>query len=175
MLTDRLAIRAWKLLIILGAASLLVEAVFELKLLVNPLINPPSVPGQSKIIEHFLIQHCAFPLMGLLLVFAPSRLIPFVQDRLVAIIIASLAILVSIPEAIVSRTDLFRPYPFDLPEILTFVQMMPLGSVQLNLLQLQHLLCSHLALMGGIVFIVFAGLNGLRFFAGPHTGAERFA
>lgn len=168
---DRWTARAIKGAILLGVASLVIEGLFELKLVVQPFIAPPSVPGQSKIIEHFVVQHLAFPLIGLMVVFAALRLERLFGSQLAAGLLAALALLVTIPEALVSRADLFRPYPFELhSNLLKAIQMLDLGPVQINLLQSQHLLFAHFLLMGTIVSIAVGGVPVLHRFAGPRTG-----
>lgn len=171
MRRDRWAMRAVKLAVLFGAAGLIVEGLFELKLLAEPLFAPPSVPGQSKIIEHFVVQHIAFPLFGLLLVFAPWRLVRLAASRLATGLLGLLAVLVTIPEMIVSRTDLFRPYPFDLhSDLLERIQMQDMGGWSLNILQAHHLAFAHIALMGAILAFAVVGPMVLRQFAGPRTG-----
>jgi hypothetical protein len=171
MRPDRLPIRVAKLAILFGAIGLVIEGLFEVRLLAAPFLAPPSLPGQSKIIEHFLIQHVAFPFVGMLLVFAPLRLAPLFASRLAAGLLAVLAILVSLPELIVSRADLFRPYPFELhAPFLKAVQMAEFGGLTINLLQAQHVLFAHLALMGSIVLLAARGAPLLMRFAGPRTG-----
>jgi hypothetical protein len=169
---DRTAVRLAKAAILFGALGLMIEGLFELKLLIQPLVAPPSVPGQSKIIEHFVIQHVAFPVVGILLVFAPLRLRRLVASRLAMLLLGVLAILVTLPEAIVSRTDLFRPYPFELhSSMLNGIQMVDLGFAKINMLQMQHLAFAHITLMGMIAILAF--FNGpalLHRFAGPRTG-----
>ncbi|MCP3803440.1 hypothetical protein NLX83_29610 [Allokutzneria sp. A3M-2-11 16] len=167
---DRWLMRAVKLAVLIGALGLLVEGLFELKLLVRPFVEPPSVPGQAKIIEHFLVQHIAFPVIGLLLVFAPSRLAGFAAARPATVLLGLIAVAVTIPEAIVSAGDLFRPYPFDLHSgLLERVQLLDVGGVRLNVLQAAHLACSHVALMGSVVALAIAGPPLLQRFAGPRT------
>jgi hypothetical protein len=170
--TDRSAARLVKAAILFGAFGLMIEGLFEFKLLVQPLVAPPSVPGQSKIIEHFAIQHVAFPIIGVLLVFAPLRLRRLVASRLAMCLLGTLGLLATLPEAIVSRTDLFRPYPFELHNpMLKAVQMVDLGFVSINTLQMQHLLFAHFTLMGTIaVLAFFNGFGLLSWFAGPRTG-----
>jgi hypothetical protein len=158
-------------MVLFGAVGLMAEGLFEIKLLAAPFLAPPSVPGQSKIIEHFIVQHIAFPIVGLLLVFAPARLTGLFGSKLAAGLLATLAILVTLPELIVSSADLFRPYPFPLHSpILNQVQMLNFGTVQLNTLQVQHVLFAHLALMGMIVALGLRGVPLLARFAGPRTG-----
>jgi hypothetical protein len=161
-----------KAAILFGALGLMAEGLFETKLLIQPLVAPPSVPGQSKIIEHFMIQHVAFPLVGILLVFAPLRLTRLVASRLAMFLLGALALLVTLPEVLVSRTDLFRPYPFELHSpILNSIQMVDFGFANINTLQTQHLLFAHIALMGTIVILAFCmGHSLLNWFAGPRTG-----
>lgn len=168
---DRWVVRAVKVAILFGVLSLSIEGLFELKLVVLPFVAPPSVPGQSKIIEHFVVQHLAFPVIGMLLVFAPLQLERLFHSRLATGLVAVLALLVTIPEALVSRTDLFRPYPFQLHSgVLKSMQMLDLGSARINLLQAQHLLFAHFALMGTIIAIAVGGVTMLHRLAGPRTG-----
>lgn len=168
---DRTPMRIAKLAILFGALSLVVEGLFELKLIVAPFLAPPSVPGQSKIIEHFMIQHVAFPVVGTLLVFAPLRLVSVFASKLTAGLLAALAVLVSLPELIVSRADLFRPYPFELhAPVLKAVQMAEIGALTINLLQAQHVVFAHLALMGSIAMLALKGTPLLMRFVGPRTG-----
>jgi len=99
------------------------------------------------------------------------KLTELFASKLAAGLLAALSLLVTLPELIVSSGDLFRPYPFllHLP-ILNEVQMLNLGSVQLNTLQVQHVLFAHLALMGMIVALGIWGAPLLARFAGPRTG-----
>ena len=171
MRRDRWTMRVVKLAVLFGAVGLIGEGLFELRLLVAPLTAPPSIPGQSKIIEHFVVQHVAFPIIAMLLAFAPLRLVRLFGSKLAASLLAVLAGLVTMPELVVSRTDLFRPYPFELHAgLLRAVQMIDLGAVSFNLLQAQHLIFAHLVLMGSIVVVALSGGKALRYFAGPRTG-----
>lgn len=172
---DRLPIRLVKLTVLLGCIGLLVEGALELPKLLMPFTAPPSVPGQSKIIEHFALQHVLFPLLGVLLVFSPISLRRFLASRLTRAYLAALALLVTLPEALVSlRGDLFRPYPFDLhAEFLKTIQMTQIGPLAVNMLQLQHLLFAHLALMGTLVVLAITP-ESLHRFAGPRTGEGLF-
>jgi len=172
----RLGIRVLKLCILLGVFGLLVEGLFELKLLVQPFLKPASVPGEDKIIEHFAVQHVLFPVLGLALVFWPLAVRDAFASTMFRVLIGCLAVLVTLPEIIVSvRSDLFRPYPFDLHSAwLSAVQMVDIGTVRINLLQAQHLVLSHLCLMGTLLWLS-AAPDQLRAFAGPRTGRDRFA
>ncbi|MCZ8155010.1 MAG: hypothetical protein O9264_02750 [Leptospira sp.] len=171
MRNDRWGFRALKLAILCGSIGLIVEGLFELKLLVQPIASPASVPGQSKIYEHFVIQHLTFPLIGFFLVFFPRRINGLVSSRFAIIVLAVIATLVTIPEIIVSQKDLFRPYPFNLRvSILETIQMISVFGKPLNLLQLQHLIFSHFFLMGTIIVLAIRGNSFLLKFAGPRTG-----
>jgi hypothetical protein len=172
---DRLTIRFLKLLIFLGSIGLIVEGLFEIRTFIQPFIAPPSTPGQTKIIEHFLTQHICFPLIGLLLTFNPYSLRPLFSSKFASYFFATIATLVTIPEIIVSSKDLFRPYPFNLhSQFLESIQMTSIWGHELNLLQLQHLLLSHFCLMGTIIFLAFCRVDLLKRFAGPRTGQLRF-
>jgi hypothetical protein len=172
---DRVWIRFLKVAILIGSVGIFIEGLFELKILIKPIFDPPSIPGQSKIYEHFLIQHFSFPLIGLLLVFKPINLTNLVKSKIAMYLLASIAILVTIPEAIVSYKDLFRPYPFNLhSNFLKHIQMIEFENFSLNLLQLQHLIFAHFFLMGTIFLLSLFGVKFLQIFAGPRTGEESF-
>lgn len=171
MRTDRTVPRLLKIAILFGVVGLVGEGSFELKRLLTPLLAPPSVPGEAKILEHFAVQHVAFPILGLLLVFAPRTLGSLVRARAALGWLASLAVIVSVPEFLVSRTDLFRPYPFSLHNsMLESLQMLRVGSLTVNLLQLQHLVFAHGAVMGGVVALAALGDKLLEWLSGPRTG-----
>jgi hypothetical protein len=168
---NRLPMRLVKCAIFLGAIGLMIEALFELNTFAKPFLAPPSIPGQSKIIEHFLLQHIVFPIIGFLLVFSPFHLRSLIKSKLATSFLVIAAVLVTIPESIVSGKDLFRPYPFTLhSSFLDAIQMVRFGRFEINLLQAQHLMFSHFCLMGSIVMLAFAGEDGLKYFAGPRTG-----
>jgi hypothetical protein len=172
---DRWMMRTVKAAVLLGGVGLLGEGAFELKLVAAPFTDPESVPGRNKIIEHFIVQHLAFPTIGLLLVFAPARLRRLVESRLATGMLALIAVTVTAVEANTSRIDLFRPYPFNLHSaLLNRIQMTDIGGRRINLLQATHLAFSHMALMGTIVALAILGPSALARFAGPRTGEDVF-
>jgi hypothetical protein len=174
MFDDRLLPRLLKLGILIGCAGLLVEGLFEFKKFTEPFLAPPSVPGQGKIIEHFLVQHVMFPVLGLSLVFRPTGLSHFVSAKLAAVFFAGLAIIVSVPELIVSSKDLFRAYPFNLHfEFLKAIQMGVIFGVEVNFLQLHHLVFAHFVLMGTIVWLGIHGQGLIVFLSGPRTSGVK--
>jgi hypothetical protein len=156
-----------------GAIGLAAEGMFEWRALLSPFLSPPSTPGQSKIIEHFLLQHVLFVCIGFLFVFRPAALRTTFQSIFVRFYLGALALAVTLPELIVSfKSDLFRPYPFELRvPFLKAIQMISFSSFQVNVLQVQHLLFAHFALMGGILAICLRP-QWLRIFFGPRTGGE---
>jgi hypothetical protein len=169
--TDRNLVGLVKMVVLCGAAGLPAEGLFEIKLLATHFLAPLSIPRQSTIIEHFVAQQIAFPITGLLLVFAPVQLNRLFVSKLAAGLLATLAILVTLPEFIVSSVDLFRPYPFPLQSpILNRIQMLNFGTVQLNFLQVQDVPFAHLSLLGMIVALGIRGAPLLARFAGPRTG-----
>jgi hypothetical protein len=173
MRRDRTRVRIVKVLILLGTIGLFIEGMFEWKLLGSFLFAPPSVPGQTKILEHFVLQHILFVCIGLLLVFRPASLVSTVASWLARAYLGVTCVVVTVPEIIVSvKGDLFRPYPFSLHfGFLRQVESAKFGGVCLNLLQVQHLLFAHFALMGTILAIS-AAPHLLRAFAGPWTGEK---
>ena len=169
---DRWGIRVMKAGLLIGVIGLVGEGVFERKLLAAPFLTPESVPGRSKIYEHFIVQHVAFPVIGTLLVFAPDRLIKLVQSRLAMGLLAANAIAVTAVEVNTSRTDMFRPYPWLRSGLLERIQLVRIGGRSVNVLQLTHLLFSHGVLMGSIVAMAVAGRPVLTRFAGPRTSGR---
>jgi hypothetical protein len=172
----RILMRTLKLGALITALNYVVEGLFELDMVYAQFVYPPSVPGQAKIIEHFLIQHALFPLILLLLVFRPVALIAFFRSIISRYFLAILALLIFIPEIVVSfgYGDLFNPYPFDLSSrILKSVEMIQFAGKSINLLQLEHLLFCHLLLTS-----IFVGLalspSCLKAFAGPRTNKGDF-
>jgi hypothetical protein len=171
----RLFIRFVKLCLLFGTVGLLAEGLFELKLVLRPFTDPPSIPGQSKIIEHFALQHVLLPILGLVLVFWPIAAKDAFGSIWFRVFIGCLVVLVTVPEIIVSwRFDLFRPYPFDLNSgFLEALQIVKINGRNFNLLQAQHLIFSHLFLMGTMLWLCLAP-DALKAFAGPHTGMRQF-
>lgn len=170
---DRRVMRIAKASLLMGVIGLVGEGAFELKLLAAPFLTPESVPGRSKIYEHFVVQHVTFPVIGTLLVFAPDRLIKLVESRLATGMLAAIAILVTAVEANTSRTDLFRPYPFALHSaLLDRIQLVRITGRTVNALQATHLVFSHGVLMGSIVALAIARRPLLARFAGPRTSGR---
>ena len=60
---SRVTIRLIKLGLITAAIGFVGEGLFEVSRLAAVVTAPPSVPGQSKILEHFALQHLAFPIL----------------------------------------------------------------------------------------------------------------
>jgi hypothetical protein len=133
-----------KMLLLTAGISLAVEGVLELPRLRKAVTHPPSVPGESKIIEHFAVQHLAFPALIGALVFRPSLLRDLMASRPVRYTIASAAVVLAVPETVVSlQGDLFRRYPFALPgRLLPRLEMTRVGGRDINLIQAHHLLSS---------------------------------
>jgi hypothetical protein len=167
---DRVLPRVVKLCLLLGAFSLIVEGLLELRKLKDPFIRPPSVPGEAKILEHFWLQHLVWPTIALSFVFYPALLQDVLASTFATVSLAFMFILLVLPELIVSiKGDLFRPYPFDLKlKVLKRIQMLRLGSRPVNVLQLSHLAFSHILLT---VCFLWVGLepSALHFIAGPLT------
>jgi len=172
----RIGIRAIKLGLLVAGVGFIGEGSFEIPRLLAVLSAPSSVPGESKIVEHFALQHAAFPSLCFLLVLRPALLRRFSESRLSRWFVAVLAVVLIAPEVLVSfggpgGGDLFRPYPFDLrSSLLAAVQMVEVGAWTINLLQLQHLLLNHLLLSVVLAFVALRPRT-LDAFFGPHTGA----
>lgn len=167
---DRVFPRVVKLCLLLGALSLIIEGLLELKKLKDPFVRPPSVPGESKILEHFCLQHLVWPMLALGFVFYPALLKDVLASTLATLFFAVTFVLLLLPESIVSlKGDLFRPYPFDLK--LAFfkrIEMVQVFSRPVNLLQLTHLAFSHILLTMCFLWIALEPA-ALHFFAGPLT------
>jgi hypothetical protein len=176
MRSDRTAWRICKVAILLGAIGLVGEGTLELGRLAAQFYHPPGVPGQSKIIEHFALQHVFFPAIAVALVFWPPSLNRLFGSIAIRLYLGALIILVTVTELIVSiRSDLFRPYSFALRSaLLNQLQTVPVGHLSINLLQAQHLLFSHFVLMGAILMLAI-NPNLIARFAGPRTGERRFS
>jgi hypothetical protein len=172
---DRTGWRLIKFAVLFGAIGLVGEALFEVGKLSAPFVDPPSVPGQGKIIEHFAFQHVLLPFSAVLVVFWPAQLQQLFASPIARVWLAAVVALVTIPEVLVSfKSDLFREYPFQLhSELLQQIQMQTIGGLSVNVLQLQHLVFAHLALMG-TVFALCVRPEAMRFFAGPRTGELTF-
>jgi len=151
----RFAMLILKLAILLGGLGLLQEGLLELRRLIRPFVLPPSGPGQNKIIEHFAIQHVLLPVLGFLLVLDSAAMRAMLASPIARGFLGLVLILITVPELLVSmKGDLFRPYPFDLrPAALSTIQMVTIGNIKINLLQLMHVTLSHFALMGSIVWV----------------------
>lgn len=68
----RLGMRLVKLGLLIAALGFIGEGAFEIQKLILMLSAPPSVPGESKVLEHFAVQHVAFPILCLLLALRPA-------------------------------------------------------------------------------------------------------
>jgi hypothetical protein len=163
--------------LLLATLGFVGEGLFELPRLGRAFTRPPSVPGESKIVEHFAIQHLVFPLLGSLLVFRPASLRRLFDSRLSRGFFAGLSLALIIPETIVSFRpggDLFRPYRFDLrSHLLRTLESLALGSHHLNLLQALHLLLNHW-LFSAVLTAVCLRPSLLDQFVGPHSlGSSR--
>jgi hypothetical protein len=171
-MADRVLPRLVKLCLLLGAISLIVEGVLELKKLKDPFTRPPSVPGESKILEHFALQHLLWPVVALSLVFYPALLKDVLASTIGSVFFAFTFVLLIFPELIVSvKGDLFRPCPFDLKvKFFKRIEMIKVGFWQINVLQLTHLGFSHLLLAICFIWIVLEP-SALHFFAGPLTSS----
>jgi hypothetical protein len=167
---DRVLPRVVKLCLLLGAISLLVEGVLELKKLKDPFTRPPSVPGESKILEHFCLQHLVWPSIALSFVFYPALLKDMLASSLGTFFLAFTFVLLVLPELIVLvKGDLFRPYPFDLKlTLFKRIEMVRMGAVPINVLQFTHLAFSHLLLTICFIWVALQP-SALHFFAGPLT------
>ena len=171
----RFWIRLTKVGLLLAAIGFLVEGLFEWDRFIGAFTAPPSVPGQSKIIEHFLVQHVLFPAIALLLVLRPASIRPVLSSRLNRLFLGTLAALLVVPELVVSLGgphggDLFRPYPFDLHlDFLRSLQMVQVGGKEINFLQAEHLLVNTF-LFSGLVVLLSLRPGLLRGFFGPRTG-----
>jgi hypothetical protein len=140
------------------------------------LASAPSAPGDSKILEHFAVQHIAFPVICLLLALRPWALTSLFKCAIVRWWVALVALVLILPEALVSLGgpaggDLFRPYPFDLhSSLLAAIPMANVAGVPVNVIQVQHLLLNHLLLAAVLVTLALQP-SRLRSFVGPRTGA----
>jgi hypothetical protein len=172
----RARVRGAKALLLTAGLSLVVEGAIELPRLRQAVLHPPSVPGESKIVEHFAVQHLAFPALIGALVVRPSLLRGLIASRAARYTIATAAVALTVPETVVSlKGDLFRPYPFDLPgRLLPRMEVMRVGGRDINVIQAHHLLSSGWGWSAAAVALaVRPGL--LAAFAGPRTsgGWER--
>lgn len=80
--------------------------------------NLPTVPGESKIIEHFAVQHVAFPFLAVALVVRPASLRNMLRSRLTRTFLGGLALALQFPETLVSFRpggELFKPYDHFIP------------------------------------------------------------
>lgn len=166
----RIGIRLIKIGVLLAVLGFIVEGLFEIRNFLQYFYDPPSIPGQGKIIEHFILQHIIFPLFGLCLVFRPAYLVSVVKNRAIMFILTAVSVVIFIPELIVSlRSDLFRPYPFDLKiPLLNYIQMIEFNRQQVNFLQLEHVILNHV-LFTGIFVILLYNFQNLKYFSGPNT------
>jgi len=160
-----------KIAILLGGLGLVQEGLLELPRVSRAFLTPPGVPGQSKIIEHFAVQHVLLPVLAILLVFYPMSLKPMLASPIIRVFLGMVLLLVTLPEIIVSfRGDLFQPYRFELgSRFLNSIQIIAIGKIRINLLQVLHLLLSHFALMGTIVWICISP-KALDYFASVSAG-----
>jgi hypothetical protein len=171
----RTKMRLVKLGLVIAGVGFLGEGLFEIGRLSAVLTAPPSVPGESKIVEHFALQHLAFPVLCLLLAMRPAWLSGLVDSRACRWSLALLALVLVVPEVSVSfggpgGGDLFRPYPFDLQVgLLRALQTLELGDRSINVLQLQHLFFNHV-LLTAVLLALALRPSSLGAFFGPHTG-----
>jgi len=173
---ERLVPRTIKGGLLLASLGFLVEGVFELPKLKRAVTQPPSVPGEAKVIEHFVLQHIAFPVLASFVIFSPLSLGLLFSSRLFRLFLSGSALVVAIPETIVSLRrdgDLFRRYPFDVrSKTLRALEQVPVRSQRINFLQAGHLLLNHW-LFAGVMIALCLRPVWLRTFAGPHTGGKQ--
>lgn len=167
----RAGIRAVKVLLFSGGAGLLVEGALEVPRLRRAVLQPPSVPGESKILEHVAVQHIAFPALIGALVFRPASVRGLLQPPLVRCGLAALTLVLAVPETVVSaQGDLFRRYPFHLPAALRRFELVRIGDRELNVLQAHHLLTATWTLAATMAALA-ARPDLLVVFVGPRTRA----
>jgi hypothetical protein len=168
----RARVRWSKALLLTAGISLAVEGALELPRLRQAVSDPPSVPGESKIAEHFAIQHVAFPALIGALVFRPSLLRGLIASRAARYTIATAAVALAVPETVVSlQGDLFRPYPFTLPgRLLPRLEMTRVGGRDLNVIQAHHLLSSAWGWSAAAAALAVRP-DLLAAFAGPRTSS----
>jgi len=167
---QRAGVRTAKVLLLSGAVSLVVEGVLELPRVRKAVTAPPSVPGESKILEHFVVQHVAFPALISALVFRPSLLRGILGSTAARYAMAAAAVGLAVPETVVSlQGDLFRRYPFPLPgRRLERVEILRIGRREVNVIQAHHLLSATWG-WGAAAALLALRPNLLDYFAGPRT------
>ena len=176
--SSRTGMRLIKLGLVIAGVGFLGEGLFEVGRLSAVLAAPPSVPGEAKILEHFALQHVAFPILCLLLALRPAWLSGVVASGACRWFLASIAVVLVVPEVLVSfggpgGGDLFRPYPFDLRlGFFKALQLLEFGGRSINALQLQHLFLNHL-LLTAVLLALALQPSALRAFFGPHTGGGK--
>lgn len=108
-----------------------------------------SLPGQSKILEHFAVQHVAFPAVAAGLALRPDVAVSKLSGSAATLTMAVMSAVLCVPETQVSMRsadgpgDLFRPYPFALPEAVRRLEMMSIGDRSVNVVQALHLGLNH--------------------------------
>ncbi len=119
-----------------------------------------STPGESKIIEHFAVQHLAFPAIAATMALAPHRLKGPLSSRIVRAFAAALSVILVIPETRVSfgageeKGDLFRRYPFPIRgRALKKLELVHVGGREINMIQAQHLVLNHWLFTGLLIAI----------------------
>jgi hypothetical protein len=171
----RFWIRSTKVGLLLAAIGFLVEGLFEGSRFFEAFMAPPSVPGHSKIIEHFLVQHALFPAIALLLALRPTSITRVLSSPLNRLFLGVLAALLVAPELVASfggphGGDLFRPYPFDLRlDLPRSLQMIRIGGKAINFLRAEHLLVNTF-LFSGVVVLLALRPKLVHAFFGPRTG-----
>jgi hypothetical protein len=138
---------ACRMLFFFAAWNFLTEGRMEVKIVRDYFLSPPSVPGESKILEHFALQHIVYPMIGFGIALYPMETLNLLDEFALKLVLFASMLMVAIPETVVSFRkggDLFRPYPFPVTSPLRKrIYMFKIGTMQLNFLQLKHLLLNH--------------------------------
>jgi magnesium-transporting ATPase (P-type) len=155
----------WAFVVLFGVAGLVGEGIMEVGRLAAALSGPTSVPGESKLIEHFAFTHVLVPSLAIMLVFWPEKLRATFSSVPIRLYLVLLLVCVTVPETLISfRSDLFRPYPFNLPSWLDAHQIVRISGNDFNVIQFHHLLFSHYIVMGSLAAACISDSLRARFF-----------
>jgi hypothetical protein len=145
-----------------AAVSWVGEGYLERRLLGRAFRHRESTPGQSKIIEHFAVQHVFFPALATALAIAPGWALELLRrSRSLSVPLAMLSAVLCVPELQVSLRsadgpgDLFRPYPFPLSARIRRIEMVHVGGRDVNVIQATHLGLNHLLFTGVLAGVAF--------------------
>jgi hypothetical protein len=155
----------------LGAMNLLSEGKIEIPILRNYFLAPDLVPGRSRIVEHFLMQHILFPAIGFGIALAPVTTFDLLKADALRLTLFLLMLMVLIPEFIVSFSpksgDMFRPFPFEVKGLVRErIHMITIGSFRLNFLMFLHVLLAHLIFVVTFFYFLVWPVQTQRWFVG---------